>query len=198
MATAFPDPIFTNSKFLNWVEAAIAVHFTKKEIEPVVNDEIVRFQQKCLQDILTNNSLPSGSTCSNCCTENVVKCPTNRICNANRGKCSYHRNVATKYRPSGCPNKICHNLKSKIDNVHRYYGPSYKNTDATQWCSNPWEIAKCFMPPDGYKDVTTAADTDFNGIISVVLNNKEFDAKIRADLSKKNNIFDKVLLLMYL
>jgi hypothetical protein len=179
-------------KFLNWVKAALAVLLTKEEIEPVVFNEIAQFQQQCLQNISSLNGLPAGSICSSCTTENVVNCPTNRICNVNRGKCSYHRNVATQYRPTGCPKQICHEMKSGIQNAHRFYGPSFKNTDATQWCKNPWEIAKCFMPPDGYKDVSNAAETDFNGIISVILNYKGFEAKISDDLSKKNNIFDKV------
>ena len=192
MATASPNPTLSKSKFHNWIKAALAVLFTKEEVEPVVYDEIKEFQQKCLQDIATSNSLPVGSSCNNCCTENVVVCPKDRLCNVRRRKCSYHRNAATQYRSSGCPNIICHNLKNEIQNAHRYYGPSYKNTDATQWCSNPWEIAKCYMPPDGYKDVTTAAETDFNGIISVIINHKGFDAKISDNLSNKNNIFDKV------
>jgi hypothetical protein len=189
---SIPDPTLSKPKFLNWVKAALAVLFTKEEIEPVVCDEIVQFQQKCLRDISISNGLSARSTCSSCNTENIVVCPTNRICNVNRGKCGYHRNFSTKFHPSGCPNKICHNMRSEIQKAHRFYGPSFKNTDATQWCSNPWEIAKCFMPPDGYKDVMSAVDTDFNGIISVIVNFKGFETKINDDLSKKNNIFDKV------
>ncbi|XP_060581121.1 uncharacterized protein LOC132737791 [Ruditapes philippinarum] len=188
---SIPDPTLSKPKFLNWVKAALAVLFTKEEIEPVVCDEIVQFQQKCLRDISISNGLSAGSTCSSCNTENIVVCPTNRICNVNRGKCGYHRNFSTMFHQSCCPNKICHNMRSQIQKAHRFYGPSFKNTDATQWCSNPWEIAKCFMPPDGYKDVMSAVDTDFNGIISVIVNFKGFETKINDDLSKKNNIFDK-------
>ncbi|XP_060571245.1 uncharacterized protein LOC132729492 [Ruditapes philippinarum] len=193
MATAVPtvQTQFSKSKFLNWIKAAIAIVYTKDEIEPVIVNEVKDFQQNSLNTISSSNILPAGSTCSNCCTESLIVCPTNRICNAKRGKCSYHKNAATQYRPSGCPNKICHHLKSEIQSAHRYHGPSYKNTDATKWCSNAWEIAKCYLPPDGYKDVSNAGDTDFNGIISVIINHKGFEAKIKDDLSKKNNVFDK-------
>ncbi|XP_053382016.1 uncharacterized protein LOC128549404 [Mercenaria mercenaria] len=179
--------VVSGTKFKNWIKAGLGVLLTKEGIEPFVYDEIEQFQQKCLSDICNNNGLPAGTTCSSCCTENVVVCPTNRICNARRGNCNFHRNSATQYLPSGCPNKICHNFKNEIQHAHRYYGPSYKNTDATQWCSNPWEVAKCFMPPDGYKDATKSADTDFNGIISVILNYGAFQSKI----SNKNNIFEQ-------
>ncbi|XP_053383440.1 uncharacterized protein LOC123540065 [Mercenaria mercenaria] len=187
MATPLYDPKLSGTKFKNWIKAGLGVLLTKEGIEPFVYDEIEQFQQKCLSDICNNNGLPAGTTCSSCCTENVIVCPTNRICNARRGNCNFHRNSATQYLPSGCPNKICHNFKNEIQRSHRYYGPSYKNTDATQWCSNPWEVAKCFMPPDGYKDATKSADTDFNGIISVILNYGAFQSKI----SNKNNIFEQ-------
>ncbi|XP_045214670.2 uncharacterized protein LOC123564853 [Mercenaria mercenaria] len=179
----------SKSKFKNWIKATLGVLFTKEGIEPFVYDEIQQFQQKCLSDICNNNELPSDTTCSSCCTENV--CPTDRICNVGRGKCNFHRNTATQYLPSGCPKQICHNFKSEIQRAHRFYGPSYKNTDATQWCSNSWEVAKCFMPSDGYKDVRRAAETDFNGISSVIINFKAFQSKIHDDLSKKNSIFYK-------
>ncbi|XP_053378647.1 uncharacterized protein CXorf38 homolog [Mercenaria mercenaria] len=180
-----------DKKYQNWMKAHLAVKITKEGIEPFVYNEIQQFQQKCLSDICNNNGLPAGTTCSGCCTENVVVCPTNRICDVGRAKCRYHRNSATQYFPPGCPNKICHNFKNDIQNAHRFCGPSYKNTDASQWCSNPWEVAKCFMPPDGYRDVTSAAETDFNAIIAVVMNHKGFQSKVMDDLSKKSNIFEQ-------
>jgi hypothetical protein len=48
------------------------------------------------------------------------------------------------------------------------------------------------MPPDGYKEKASASETDFNGIISVILNHKDFQAKIHENLSNKTNIFEEV------
>jgi hypothetical protein len=48
------------------------------------------------------------------------------------------------------------------------------------------------MPPDGYKDVVSASETDFNGVNSVIINCRCFQTKVTDDLSKKGNIFDKV------
>ncbi|XP_053388816.1 uncharacterized protein CXorf38 homolog [Mercenaria mercenaria] len=189
MATPLYSSKLSGSKSKNWIKAGLAVLFTKEGIEPFVYDEIKQFQQKCLKDISNNNGIPAGSTCFSCCTENVIVCPTNKICNGGRGKCKFHRNAATQYLPFGCPNKICNNFKNEIQNAHRFHCPSFKNTDATQWCTNPWEVAKCFMPPDGYKDVTSAAETDFNGIISVIINYKAFQSKVQDDLSKTCSIF---------
>ncbi|XP_053389149.1 uncharacterized protein LOC128552155 [Mercenaria mercenaria] len=181
----------SKSTFKNWIKAGLGVLYTKEGIEPFVYDEIEQFQQKCLSDICNNNGLPAGTTCSSCCTENVVICPTDRICNVERGKCSFHRNTATCYLQCGCPNMICHYFKCEIHNAHRFYSPSLKNTDAAHWCSNPWEVAKCFMPPDGYKDATRSEETDFYGINSVIINLKAFQLKVQDDLSKINNIVEK-------
>ncbi|XP_060558273.1 uncharacterized protein LOC132718574 [Ruditapes philippinarum] len=184
-------PKLLEKKYNNWVKAQLAVLFTKEGIEPFVCNEIKQFQLQCLDDICYQNGLLSGTLCSNCRTENVIKCPTKRICNVGPGKCSYHRNAATRYNPAGCPYKICNNFTTEIQNVHRYSGPSYKNTDATKWCSNSWEVAKCFMPPDGYKNKASAAETDFNGIISIILNYKDFQGKIHENLNNKRNMFEE-------
>ncbi|XP_060572654.1 uncharacterized protein LOC132730692 [Ruditapes philippinarum] len=178
-------------KYNNFVKAQLAVLITRDGLAPFVCHEIQEFQLKCLDDICYINGLFSGTVCSDCCTENVIRCPTDRICKVRHGKCIYHRNAATRYNPVGCPNKICHNFTTEIQNAHRYYGPSYKNTDATQWCSNSWEIAKCFMPPDGYKDVASAQEIGFNGIISVIIYYKNFQMKIHENLGNKNNIFEQ-------
>jgi hypothetical protein len=48
------------------------------------------------------------------------------------------------------------------------------------------------MPPDGYKDVASAQETDFNGIISVIMNYKDFQLKVQEKLGNKTNIFEQV------
>ena len=50
-----------------------------------------------------------------------------------------------------------------------FKGPSWINTDAPNWCTDPWQIAKCYLSKDGYKDVNQAEDTDFNKIINFIL-----------------------------
>ncbi|XP_060556023.1 uncharacterized protein LOC132716718, partial [Ruditapes philippinarum] len=186
MASVTLSKKLSNSRYNNWVKASLAVLITKEGIEPFVEREIKQFQQKCLIDICNNQGRPSGTICTNCCTEKVVNCPGKRNCNVVNGTCRIHGNSLPP-----CPNKICHYFKTEIQKSHRYNGPSYKNTDATQWCSKSWEVAKCFMPPDGYKDVVSASDTDFNGVNSVIINCRCFQAKVTDDLRKKGNIFEK-------
>jgi hypothetical protein len=53
------------------------------------------------------------------------------------------------------------------------------------------------MPPDGYKDVASAQETDFNGIISVIINHKDFQLKVHENLGNKKNIFEQVSKVKY-
>lgn len=184
-------------KYHNWVKGALALLITKEGIEPFVFEVIQEFQWKCLDDICYSNGLMTGTTCSNCSTENIVQCVEDKRCNAGRSTCAYHNKNASRFNPSGCLNKICDRFKSCIQNAHRFCRPSFKNTDATQWCNNPWEIAKCFMH-HGYEDKITVTDTDLNGIINVVLNYKGFQSKLTVKLDKRNNVFEKVFIFSFI
>ncbi|XP_052811570.1 uncharacterized protein LOC128239125 isoform X2 [Mya arenaria] len=134
-----------------------------------------------------------GCHCNSCRTTEIVPCnPRNKVCTSS--KCRFHMDPNTKqYIPTRpCPNNICGTLRNSIEQKHRFGNPSWKNTDARKWCVNAWDIAKCFMPPDGYAEVDNETDTDLNGIISVYINCEEFQQYFTADLSNRQNICDKV------
>ena len=164
--------ILNDSKFHNYLDAALALLFTKQGTQPFVKCEIERLQKQCL----TDSNGQSLAPCSSCQTENVVKCPTEGTCKVSYNKCRYHKNSATKYK--SCPNHICDRFCTDIINAHQHGDPSFLNTDAKQWCSNVTEVAKCFMHREGYKDVQSLEETDFNGIINVCLNHKGIRNKI--------------------
>ncbi|KAH3770891.1 hypothetical protein DPMN_172189 [Dreissena polymorpha] len=48
------------------------------------------------------------------------------------------------------------------------------------------------MPPTGYKDKTSAATTDFNGVIGAIYNCTWMQKYFTDDLSQKTNICTKV------
>lgn len=92
------------------------------------------------------NKLPAGAICNSCTTQNVVLCPTKDVCTIERsGKCRFHSVL-----PTSCPNKICDTIAKEIKSIHNYNTPSWRNTDASRWCTSAWELAKCFLPSDGY------------------------------------------------
>ncbi|KAH3786536.1 hypothetical protein DPMN_164643 [Dreissena polymorpha] len=86
-----------------------------------------------------------------------------------------HDTENKQYRP--CPANVCNIVISAIKLQHRYSHPAWKNTEAIYWASKPWEIAKAYLPPDGYTGNGSAQDTGFNGIISFMINCKHFDNK---------------------
>lgn len=176
--------VFKTTKNQNWAKLAVAVYIATQGLLDFVKSHIDKFQK----DLLANNSKTSAVlTCNTCSTTDVVPCPSRGICN--HGKCKFHTSP-----PKKCLNSICNNIQSDIENEHRFKTVSWKNTDARAWCTNAWQIAKCFMPP-GYLLVTTAEETDFNGLINVILNCMRFDSLLPGLLQPKG-LFDKVLIPM--
>jgi hypothetical protein len=98
------------------------------------------------------------------------------------GTCSLHGH---KFIHRPCPKGICDKVRDKIRKHHKYFFPSWNNTSVERWCDNPWELAKCYMPPDGYIGVDSASETDLNGILSVMLNHTEFTGKVEEEDCKE-------------
>ncbi|XP_053375423.1 uncharacterized protein LOC123533778 [Mercenaria mercenaria] len=181
MATASTTQL-CDSKFHYWIKTGMAIVYTKEGLQEIVTNEMSQFQQKVYNDIFRNKGMSHNTSCNSCNTESIMKCtPKNKICVWKRRKC------IVSHRP--CPLGICEGVRDEIIKAHRFSGPSWRNTDARQWANSPWEFAKCFMPPEGYSSVSTAAETDFNGIISVFLNYEHFQIKVNENLCNPANIF---------
>ena len=69
---------------------------------------------------------------------------------------------------SYCSSRICSDITSQIQLVHRYSPPCYKNSDITQWLSDPWEIAKCYMSRSKDLEGKPGSDIDFPSVLNVV------------------------------
>ncbi|XP_053375362.1 uncharacterized protein LOC123533850 [Mercenaria mercenaria] len=183
MATASTTQL-CDSKFHYWIKTGMAIVYTKEGLQDIVTNEMSQFQQKVYNDVFKNKGIAHNTSCNSCNTGSIMKCtPKNNICVWQKRKCN------VTHRP--CPLGICEGVRDEIFNAHRFLGPSWKNTDAKQWANSSWEIAKCFMPPEGYSSVPTAAETDFNGIISVFLNYEHFQNKVNENLYNPANIFCK-------
>ncbi|KAH3853866.1 uncharacterized protein LOC127875418 [Dreissena polymorpha] len=152
--------VFTDKETNNWFKACIALNVTKEGLTNFVDKEIKK----------VHNAI--GRSCGNCLTENLVKCPTKGTCKQ-FANCNFHNSITKRTRQ--CPRNLCNSVMKNIITQHRYNGPSWINTNAKQWSTNHWQIAKCFFPPDGYINVSSVQATDFNGVISVLLNCKHFD-----------------------
>ncbi|XP_060551404.1 uncharacterized protein LOC132712979 [Ruditapes philippinarum] len=179
---AVQKPVLSEMKFHNWIKNGVVLVLTKEGLQDIVANEITNFHDELYRDKTTKTKITTP--CKTCLTENVVKCSSkNKICRFYQRKCvNVHKT---------CPFGVCQNVRDGIEDAHRFNRPSWKNTDARQWSDAPWQIAKCFMSTDGYESSLSAAETDFNGIINVIINCKRFDSKVQTDLSNNNNIFCK-------
>ncbi|XP_052820259.1 uncharacterized protein LOC128246094 [Mya arenaria] len=173
----------------NWVKAAFALNITKDGLQDFLEDVLTCVHQDIYSAVRTSKGLPSGAACAHCFTENVLMCPTRGICTSTRN-CRFHNCPPKRYAP--CPNGICEGVRDEIIKHHRFSGPSWKNTNADKWSTIPWEIGKCFLPPDGYKTVSSIKDSDFNGMISVMINCEDFKTKLSFNVATQQNLLTEV------
>ncbi|KAH3771042.1 hypothetical protein DPMN_172342 [Dreissena polymorpha] len=150
--------IFTDKQTNNWFKACIALNLTKDGLTDFVVTELLNVQTKV------------GRSCGQCFIQNLIPCPTHYVCKKRKGNnCSFHNSQQRK----SC--QTCDKVKQDITLLHRFIRPSWENTKAELWATNPWEIGKCYLPPDGYSSVSSVQESDFNGVVSVVLNCKHFE-----------------------
>ncbi|KAH3770215.1 hypothetical protein DPMN_171499, partial [Dreissena polymorpha] len=166
--------VFIEAKRTNWLKAWLAVDIAKSGLEQFVDIEAKTLHTNIYNTIWSRSSAPAA--CKGCHTANLLKCPTQGVCKKRgaHGNCTaMHDNAAKQPRP--CPINVCNKVHDEIVNQHIFSNPSWKNTSAQQWAKHPWEIAKCYFPPDGYVGKTSVQDTDFNGLISFMMNCKHFN-----------------------
>ena len=151
----------------NWVKACLSLKYGRDLLSDFLHKSIEKFKFETLR----GNPVKS---CDKCSKLNVIPCPTNSFCSFdNKGNCEKHdpSDVSKTHRP--CPNGVCDKLFQAIkdQNALGGKGPSWNQSDPQEWCSNVWEIAKCFMPV-GYEDKHDISDYDFSGIMSLIINSK--------------------------
>ncbi|XP_045161243.2 uncharacterized protein LOC123526244 isoform X2 [Mercenaria mercenaria] len=172
----------SKQKFDNCLKLGIALQITKDGLVDYVNEGTAQFYDHIVQKLQTKSS------CNVCRTENVLECPTPGICN--RKHCSFHNSV--KKQPRKCPRNTCNKVRDHIQESHRFGHPSWQNTDATQWVSDSFQIANCFVLSDECSGIKAIKDLGFDGILSIITNNHHFQNKVSANLSEEGNVFSKV------
>ncbi|XP_060588894.1 uncharacterized protein CXorf38 homolog [Ruditapes philippinarum] len=165
-----------DKRFTNWIKTCIAIDIFRAYVETFVYKEIEKFHSSILETIANENKTKSNIYCSECRTANVLDCKTNNFCTFKHGKCSNH--FPPEHTSRSCPKNICNRIKYFILKCHDFNSPTWQNTSAEKWCYSAWELAKCYMPKGGYFEKQSPAETDLNGIISVMLNNSNISGTI--------------------
>ncbi|KAH3694403.1 uncharacterized protein LOC127862599 isoform X1 [Dreissena polymorpha] len=164
--------VFTESERTNWLKAWLAIDIAKSGLEKFVETEATTLHGNIYNAILSSGAV----ACVDCHTANLLKCPSRGICNKRgaQSQCTSMHDSPLK-QPRPCSANVCNRVRDEIENQHKFSNPSWKNTSANHWSSSPWHIAKAYFPPDGYTETSSVQDTDFNGIISFMMNCKHFN-----------------------
>ncbi|XP_053391402.1 uncharacterized protein LOC128554179 [Mercenaria mercenaria] len=182
------------SKYKNWVKGGLALKYLKDGIVGFV-DEIVKLEHtRIIKEVKQTTVL----VCTHCNFRNLKPqhkhstdtttgkycCPWGQVnCNC----------LDKKKKP--CPNKVCDTIFEEVLKCHSSTppAPNWKNTDIHKWCSNPLEIAKCYIKAPGYADKVTINDIDVQGLLQILIHSinlqSHFDCNISGD-----DIFNKTLI----
>ena len=155
--------VLADRQYKNWLRAGLSLKYAREGILNLVKNDIDNFHQ----DVRT---LLAGAQCNSC---QIIQ---------TRGVFSIR-----------CPNSVCDKIFTAISNEHRFRKPAWTNTDCQMWCSDSWQLAKCYMPGGrGYASPVTAADTDISGLLNVIINNERFVKLVNANLVNRTNIYCQV------
>ncbi|XP_052237824.1 uncharacterized protein LOC127849145 [Dreissena polymorpha] len=155
----------TKKEAQNWLKCMLATYTTRDVLAQLADLGFKAFYTCIRNDMRAQRGILETTTCSSC-SNPFKQCP---LC-------------------SEIGIQICDNHRFKKGKLK---GPSWINSDSTKWCTNTWELAKCYMPPTGYRDKPNANSTDFNGIIGAILNCTWMQCYFTDDLSKDPNICTK-------
>ncbi|KAH3875656.1 uncharacterized protein LOC127869452 [Dreissena polymorpha] len=160
--------MFNEQETNNWIKASLALTITKNGLTNFIEAEMRKVQATV------------GRSCGKCAMENLIPCSTKNQCKKRKIHIStfhqFHQNKQC------C---ICEKVMHTIEANHRFKGPSWENTKAELWATDWWEIAKCFLPPNGYSDVSSVHESDFNGLINVMINCSHFETCLSTSLNPK-------------
>lgn len=91
-----------------------------------------------------------------------------------------------------CKNETCSlciaTLYDKISEAHRLGRPSLINFNYLKWKTDPWQLAKCFMPESTHRNANSPKETDLNGLLSIIYNCKHFHHKTNPKLFGEVNL----------
>ncbi|KAH3707743.1 hypothetical protein DPMN_067155 [Dreissena polymorpha] len=136
--------IIRNPETLNWFKAALGMNITRDCLLDIVKEISQACYDNIRREIKQRYGVLESDICNQCHTPNVLPCdPTNICCKRKRGKCEFH----DIHKPRNClNNNLCNEICKQIVIQHRFRsqqnpnsfkGPTWINTDASKWCSEP-------------------------------------------------------------
>ncbi|XP_053381389.1 uncharacterized protein LOC123556510 isoform X2 [Mercenaria mercenaria] len=181
-----------NVKYRNWVRAGLGIKYVKEGLEPFC-DHLVNQQHIAILDKVKRKHNLSAVTCGLC---DVRTLQPDHVQTKTR-QCPLGQTYCNCLHPRGkisCANKVCGAIYDEIIQLHASTppAPNWKNTDAQQWCTEPWAVAKCFINAPGYEaNKSRAVEFDCPGLLHVLINNIEFQQHIKCVITG-TDVFSRV------
>ncbi|XP_053388304.1 dynein heavy chain-like protein 2 [Mercenaria mercenaria] len=181
-----------NKKYRNWVRAGLGFKYVKDGLEPFC-DHLVNQQHVDIIDKVKQKHNLSAVACRLCDVRTLQPDHVqakNRLCPLGQTHC----NCLHPRGKTSCTNNVCGAIYDEIIRRHASTPPApyWRNTDAHQWCTEPWAVAKCFINVPGYEQKTRATDFDCSGLLHLLINNLEFHHHIQCIIDG-NDAFSRVL-----
>ncbi|XP_053390028.1 uncharacterized protein CXorf38 homolog [Mercenaria mercenaria] len=181
-----------NIKYRNWVRAGLGIKYVKEGLEPFC-DHLVNHQHISILDKVKQKHNLSTVSCGLC---DVRTLQPDHVQTKFR-QCPLGQTNCNCLRPGGkasCPSNVCGAIYDEIIKHHASTPPApyWRNTDAHQWCTEPWAVAKCFINAPGYEQKKSVLEIDCSGLLHLLINNIEFHQYIKCVISG-NDAFSRVL-----
>ncbi|XP_060583434.1 uncharacterized protein LOC132739690 isoform X1 [Ruditapes philippinarum] len=187
-----------NNKYRQWVKAGLGLGYLKEGLAPFC-DDIGRQQHNDIINQIQQTKTPQPNIPCGACQITTLQPDHVRV---SKGICPLKQDKCNCCFPNNnlpCPNNVCGAIYDSIIQSHASMPPApfWKNSDVRQWSTEPWEVCKCFINAPGYKDKTSAVDTDCTGLLHVIINNNYFHSHIGCNVTGPNNLFSKVTRFVY-
>ncbi|KAH3822254.1 hypothetical protein DPMN_124028 [Dreissena polymorpha] len=150
----------------NWFKLFIACFITKQGLEKFVDSGLKKFHEDIYTRVFKMKKIPEGTECHQCKPQKIF--------------CK---------NPQPCEHGICDKVHEMVAREHALKTPSWSNTQC--WMSSYWEVAKCFLPSSGYRENTGVKDTDFNGIVSLMIHCKHFQNSLSFYIADEKSVLSK-------
>ena len=156
-----------NDAGMNWFYAAKGLECLKVGLEDYVHTQIEQLYNNLLKTV----EYVLGFSPIDCASQTIITLPIGSNFRSVSYHCDIHNTRDEKECiKEKCSNSVCSKLFIEIRKLHTHKKPIWSNTDPSKWTSDSWEIAKCFLSSDGYKDTQSVKDVDCAGLLSILIN----------------------------
>ncbi|XP_053401245.1 uncharacterized protein LOC123549520 [Mercenaria mercenaria] len=165
-----------SDQYRNWVRGALGLFYLQQGLQDFTNNVSQNHQAMILQALSQQTGNPHIH-CNQCSIRTILPVHTSgkKCIQKNIAKCNC-RKKSNKY----C--QVCSYIYDEIIRQHRYNDP-YWDVDSCQWCSDHWQIAKCFLTTSSMGTNNSAQDTDAAGLLSIIINNRFFQTEIHCQIN---------------